>query len=266
MLNMNFRSKILFQPSFHDNLEVVLTAEHISLELIPQLISVVHLESKEKLSVQEFKKLKEYRNQNIRSEKRRWKETHDLTSKESNIIFTLIKDLVINKEVDDRIILDGIRVDCEFNNDLISEDFNFHSPDSSMRSYELANQIIDLCFQKFESSKALEAIELVERYFEFHSPWKIVSTDPFTCRFYGRLSIHDQEELNQFIESIENQDRILIDLSNFEGMGTILYDSFRKLNSNIPNINWLVQEENDWVIQQLLEIGIDQNEIIKKRA
>ena len=266
MFNMNFHSKILFQPSFDENLEVVLTGEYITLELIPQLISVVHLESKEKLSAQEFKELKEYRNQNIRSEKRRWKETHDLTSKESNIILPLIKDLVINKEVDDRIILDGIRVDCEFNNDLISEDFNFHSPDSSMRSYEFANQIIDLCFQKFESSKALEAIELVERYFGFHFPWKIVNTDPFTCRFYGRLSIHDQEELNQFIESIANQDRILIDLSNFEGMGTILYDSFRKLNSNIPNINWLVQEENDWVIQQLLEIGIDQNEIIKKRA
>lgn len=261
---MNFRSKILFQPSFHDNLEVVLTGKSISLELIPRQISITHLESKEKLSVQEYKQLKEYRNQNTKSEKRRWKEIHDLNSKETNNILPLIKDLALNKEVDDRIILDGIRVDCEFNNELISKNFNFHSPDSSIKSYELANQIIDLCFQKFKSSRAIKKIELVESYFGFYTPWKIVNTNPFTCKIHGRLSIHDQEALNQFIESILNQDKILMDLTNFEGMGSILYDSFRKLNTNIPSIKWLIREENNSLIKQLLEIGINQDEIIKK--
>ena len=69
---MKFSSTILFQPSFHENLEVTLTNDTISLELIPNLLPISHLESKEKLTVQEYKQLKDYRIKNEKSEKRRW--------------------------------------------------------------------------------------------------------------------------------------------------------------------------------------------------
>lgn len=261
---MNFISKIIFQPSFHENLEVVLTERSISLEFVPSLVSIEHLESKEKLTVQEYKQLKEYRIQNKQSEEKRWKEVFDMDFEESSDILSLLKDLANNREVDDRMILDGIIVDCSFSNESFSNEFRFHSPESSMRSYDLANQVVDLCFEKFQSEKAIRAIERVERYFGFHPPWKITSESPLTYRIYGRLSAYDQEAIDTFFESLPKGQKVFMDFRNFEGMGTILYDSFRKLNSSVAEIEWLVEKENDWVIKQLLEIGIEEHAITKK--
>jgi len=260
---MNFRSKILFQPSFHENLEVILTNDTISLELIPSLLPISHLESMEKLTVQAYKQLKEYRIKNEESEKRRWKETSNLTLEEVNSIFSLIEDIAYNKEIDDRIIVDGIIVDCQLETELMSTSFRFHSPEKSMRSYELTKQIIELCFAKFDAQRVIDAVEQIESYFGFHLPWKITNASPFTCRIYGSLSVYEKEAIEVFFKTIPTNEKLLIDLLNFEGMGTILYDCFRKLKSNSADIDWLVKKENNWVIRQLLEIGIDENKIIK---
>ena len=260
---MNFNSKIVFQPSFHENLEVTLTNDSISLELIPRLLPISHLESKEKLNVQEYKQLKEYRIKNEEFEKRRWKVNTSVTLEELKSIFSLLVDIANNKEVDNRAVLDGIIVNCQLVTESISTNFRFHSPERSMRSYELAKQIIELCFSKFGSQKVIDAVEQIESYFGFQSPWKITNTSPFTCRIYGRLSVYEKEGIETFFETIPMNQKLFIDLLNFEGMGTILYDCFRKLDSNYTDIDWLVKKENEWVINQLLEIGIDENRIIK---
>lgn len=261
---MKFRSKILFQPSFHESLELVLTNETISLEIIPRKIATDFLESKAKLSVQEYKQLKEYKLLNEQSEKRRWKESSSIDSKELTSIKSILMELVNQQEQDDRMILDGIIVNCEVETSANTSFFSFHSPDESMKSYKLSEKLFELCFKKIKSEKAIEALEKVEGYFGFYPSWKITNTNPFTCRIHGSLSIHDQKQLEHFFESFGTKREILMDFRNFEGMGTILYDSFRKLNSQVLNLTWMIKKENDWVKKQLIEIGISENDIIEK--
>lgn len=261
---MKFSSKILFQPSFHESLELVLTNNVVSLEILPRKIATDYLESKAKLSVQEYKQLKEYKFLNQQSEKRRWKESSAIDLEEITSIKTILLELQLQQEPDDRIILDGIIVDCEVETDTNISSFSFHSPDESMKSYKLSEKLIELCFKKFKSEKAIEAIEKVEGYFGFYPSWKITNTDPFTCRIYGMLGIHAQKQLEHFFDSLGSKQEILMDFLNFEGMGTILYDNFRKLNSQVPKLTWMIKKENDWVKKQLIEIGISENDIIEK--
>lgn len=227
---MNFHSRMLFQPSFHNDLEVTLTNQTISIECIP--------------------------------EKSKWKESSYLKTEELNEIQSLLLDLATNKEVDNRLILDGIMVECEVDFGSGLKRFRFHSPEQSMRSHQLAEQLIRLCFEKFQSTKAIEILEQIEGYFSFSEHWKIIQSDPFTCKIHGSLCVYDQEGIAQFFESIKPQHNILVDLTNFEGMGTVLYDTFKQFNSEV-SAKWMVKQDNERVINQLTEIGILKDQIIE---
>lgn len=261
---MEFYSKIIFQPSFDDNLEVVLTNHSITLVNQPHLISTEDLESKEKLSVIEYKHLKEYRSLNEKSALNQWNISCDLASEDYKDILILLIDLAKNSEIDNRFTLDGIIVECEINTESIARKFRFHSPESSMRSYKLANSIIDLCFKKYKSEKVTRSIENVEKYFGFNLPWKITNTLPLTLRIYGSLSSDYMDLLESFFMSVSHSDKLIVDLVNFQGMGTILYDTFRKLNSNIDDIQWVVKEDNVRVMGHLNDLGINKQNIVKE--
>lgn len=260
--NMKFYSKIIFQPSFDDNLEVVLTNHSITLVNQPHLISIEDLEAKEKLSVIEYKRLKEYRSLNEKSALNQWSESCDLVTEDYIDILNLLIDLAKNSEIDNCFTLDGIIVECEINTESIARKFRFHSPESSMRSYKLANSIIDLCFKKFKFEKAIRSIENIDKYFGFNLPWKITNTLPLTLRIYGSLSSDYLDLLESFFRSISHSDKLIVDLLNFQGMGTILYDAFRKLISNIDVIQWVVKEDNVRVIGHLNDLGINKQDIV----
>jgi predicted aldo/keto reductase-like oxidoreductase len=73
-------------------------------------------------------------------------------------------------------------------------------------------------------------------------PVKVYDGLPLMVRFYGSLTTHQREELIPFIEKLSQYDSILIDMMNFQGMGTLLYECFKPLNK-VKNLNFVANEE-----------------------
>ena len=105
-------------------------------------------------------------------------------------------------------------------------------------------------------------IEQLEQYFDFGFPIKQISDNPLKYRIYGALSVDDEttKKLDDFISSVPTDEPLVIDMSNFQSMGTLFYPNFQRLLGRNNQIKWLA---NEGAYQQLVEIGIKESDIEK---
>jgi len=89
-------------------------------------------------------------------------------------------------------------------------------------------------------------------------PARIFGGNPFRVRFYGMLSSGDDKDLKKLIDGLPTDKPLVIDMSNFQGMGTILYPRFLELIRRNPDITWISSREAK---RQLLEIGVPEEKI-----
>jgi hypothetical protein len=68
-------------------------------------------------------------------------------------------------------------------------------------------------------------------------------------RFYALYASH----FDQIVDSLPANAPLLIDMTNFNGMGTLLYPSFRRLLSRTPVVKWKVSSS---AARQLHEVGV----------
>lgn len=255
--------KILFQPSFHNEVEVVIKSETISVEVFPRLISTEELENKRTRSVQDYLKLKEYKKLNKEAEKKRGQAVCKIETKDFKELWDAFYDLAYNKEKPEYFVLDGVIGKGEVIMDADVKPFEFHSPNPQMRSYQAIYHLMILCFKCFKDSEVMEALELVETYFGFFPNWKIVEENPLTCRIYGSLSSDVSEELNQFLNGLPRVDYMVFNLTNFDGMGTFLYDTFKGFISRQNKVEWKVNTNNKRVLNHLKEMGVLEENMLR---
>jgi hypothetical protein len=72
-------------------------------------------------------------------------------------------------------------------------------------------------------------LEQFSTYFSFGLPARVLPGPPLTLRLYGSLSIDHDEDLGRLIGSLPADGPITIDMTNFGGMGTLLYSTFQPL-------------------------------------
>jgi hypothetical protein len=150
---------------------------------------------------------------------------------------------------------DGITVYNAISQDSTEHKFKFWSPrkDRSPQEHKLVEAVLGLSRRKFTAPKEQEYFESLEQYFEFGLPCKITSTHPFEVRIYGSLSSDAEQELTKFIHQLPSDRPILIDMTNFEGMGTMFYPLFRSLLTRNNRVVWVASK---WSKKQLVEMEI----------
>lgn len=150
---------------------------------------------------------------------------------------------------------DGITVDNTVVQDSATNKFSFWSPrkDSAPQEHQLVEAVLGLAQRKFTTQKEQEYFESLEQYFDFGLPCRITSTDPFEVRMYGSLSSDEDAALTNFIHQLPSDRLILIDVSNFQGMGTMFYPLFKSLLARNPRIVWVAPRGSR---EQLQELGI----------
>ena len=138
--------------------------------------------------------------------------------------------------VNERMILDGIsgRI-SKYANNQVYEVLRFRSPDR--KNYKLDYEAIDAFFLAIEETAASnqnlnEYLENLKGYFDYGLPIKQVNKSPLEFRIWGSLTVNEEKELYEFLDSLPKKEPIIFDMTNFPGMGTIFYDRFRKLNNN----------------------------------
>jgi len=150
---------------------------------------------------------------------------------------------------------DGVTVKGRLKRNLKFKCFEFWSPEEETENDSLIILLFNLMNENFKNIETIVYIEQLEQYFNFGLGLKRLSEDPPIYVLYGDISISEEEELIQFLNSLPVDSEAFIDMSNFNGMATILYPEFKKACENKRKIFWINCTEKAY--EQLTEIGID---------
>jgi len=159
---------------------------------------------------------------------------------------------------------DGIDVDGVFNQDDVSHKFAFWSPDKGTENARFMELILSLAENVFTSTQTVNYLEALEQYFPHHLGVKKLSDySPLTYKLYGDISSADQDDLDAFLKNLPLHTKVIIDMSNFSGMGTMFYGWFEEYCANKKNIYWL--NPTDRGLIDLYKIGIPNRYVISKK-
>jgi hypothetical protein len=152
--------------------------------------------------------------------------------------------------------LDGIQVRGNFKEAASPQvNFSFWSPDKTRQPRDFA--IVDSFFSLLESTTPSclgnAYLEQLAIYFSFGTPLRRIVGPPLTLRIYGSLTIDHLHDFDQIVDSLPTNVPVSIDMTNFNGMGTLLYPSFRRLLSRTPAVKWKVSPS---AARQLQEVGV----------
>jgi len=144
--------------------------------------------------------------------------------------------------------------------------FKSENPNKSIPHEPRDYDITVAVFRVVDSLGSLKPTDSLVKYIEQVSiygderpfPARIIGGNPFRVRFYGILSSGDDKDLKKLIDGLPTDKPLVIDMSNFQGMGTILYPRFRELIRRNPDITWISSREAK---RQLLEIGVPERRI-----
>lgn len=183
----------------------------------------------------------------------------ELTESDFKYFFNTLDTISLMKmKSDSSIGLDGIDVNNTCYKDSIKNTFYFWSPNKGSKEHKIVEAVVGLSRQKFTAMIYQEYFESLEQYFDFGLPCKKINDSPHEVRIYGILSLNEEKELNKFINELPANRPILIDMTNFEGMGTMYYPLFKSLIDRNPKIVWVTRNK-----QQLMEIGVDTTKIFE---
>lgn len=179
-----------------------------------------------------------------------------LSSADLTLFFSKLDSIpVLKMRTKEQLGTDGITVYNTISRDSVQNKFQFWSPrkDSAPQEHKLVEAVLGLARRKFTTQQEQEYFESLEQYFDFGLPCKVTSTNPFEVRMYGGLSSDEEQELTRFVQQLPSDRPVLIDMTNFEGMGTMFYPLFRRLLARNPRIVWVASKRS---LAQLQELGV----------
>ena len=179
--------------------------------------------------------------------------THEASK---NFCEALLRLVPMPQKQDMRGVLDGIYIEGSFSAAGGTPDkFSFQSP--TIRETPRDFGIVDAVFTAFEnatvSCELNDYLERLTQYFHFGLPVKVITTEPLTLRWYGNFSISDYMDIQTLLAKLSKSQSIRIDVTNFQGMGTMYYPDFGDLVRKVPDISWTASENS---ARMLAEIGV----------
>lgn len=258
--NVNtYELKIDFDPAFINSSQVVIQSNgnsaFLNIKIFDGPKEHILKENNKLLKRQQLKTLEEF----LQTYQFRIKGNIDTIGegKELNIKGDSIKYYTISAG------LDGITVKGTQTRSEGVKSFAFWSPKKGTANAELISILNKVLAETFIEEDIASYLENLEQYFPHKLGLKKISTTPLTYKLYGSISDNEAEELYGFLENLPAKEKVIIDLSNFGGMGTMFYGDFEEYCVGKKNIYWL--KPSPRVLAQLHEIGIKNKYIISKR-
>ena len=118
--------------------------------------------------------------------------------------------------------------------------------------YRFLDAIFNLLNKKLP--KLENYIENVQDYLSYGLGIKIKSENPIVIKMYGGYSIDDATKLQSFFDSLPRNKPVIMDMSNFGGMGTILHDYFAVCDGTHEKMIWVTPGK---LKEYFTEVGID---------
>lgn len=180
-----------------------------------------------------------------------------LSASDFNFFFRKLGSISLMKMKSNRsMALDGIGVHNTYLQDNRKNQFYFSSPIKGSKEHQIVEAVIGLSQFDLTDTKSQEYLESLEQYFDFGLPCKKISDKPYEVRIYGSLSSNEEQELNNFIQAIPSDRPVIIDMTNFQSMGTMFYPLFRRLIKRNKQLIWATKNAT-----LLIELGVDTSQI-----
>ncbi|WP_295674724.1 hypothetical protein [uncultured Mucilaginibacter sp.] len=158
---------------------------------------------------------------------------------------------------------DGIDVSGYFNQNAITHKFAFWSPRKGTENAKLMVILFDLLDSTFTEQKMINYVEQLEQYFPHQLGLKKLSDQPLIYKLFGSISSDEADEFYDFLDKLPSHQKVIIDMSNFSGMGTMFYDAFDEFHINRKNVYWL--NPTSQALINLNKLGIQNRKIIKNK-
>lgn len=126
------------------------------------------------------------------------------------------------------------------------------SPESGEARHTYVTALYGLAVAALADELAQATLERLHGYLDLGLPLREDPGPPRRVRIFGRLSSSHEKALAQRFDAIAADVPLLVDMRNFEGMGTLLYPLFRRVDRR-ERIAWLCSRAAE---RQLAEAGI----------
>jgi hypothetical protein len=122
--------------------------------------------------------------------------------------------------------LDGMTVKAAYRRGDTLESFEAWSPGPASSSGKFVHLLYDLAWDRLTERICIERLEQLHGYLNLGLPARFIDGDVRCLRIFGSLSSYDRKELKSLLDSLRNDEPLVLDMTNFEGMGTVLYPIF----------------------------------------
>lgn len=173
-------------------------------------------------------------------------------------IILLTEEIIQNPHNDNRLILDGVMLTCaiaESDNSEIKKEHTFKCPEDNTNELKLVWFYFELANELIKDAHFTNYFELIEGYFYSKLHCKEFEGQPYRFRMYGGWTISEKEALTEILLRLSQKPELLIDMTNFRGMGTALYACFQPLFC-MKNVRFVV---NEGAYKQVKEMGFKGN-------
>ncbi len=154
--------------------------------------------------------------------------------------------------------LDGMPVESAYCTTEAVHSFAAWSPSADSQQGRFAITLYKSAWEAFSDSKSIERLEQLHGYLHLGLPYRFLNESPRRLRLFGRLSSQDECQLRELFASVPDGESLIVDMRNFDGMGTLLYPLFVEFAKRGNRQAWVGPPQAP---SYLAEVGIPESAI-----
>jgi hypothetical protein len=135
------------------------------------------------------------------------------------------------------------------------------APAPQSRIGRFVRPIYDLAWDVVKEPVGIERLEQLHAYLRIGLPARVIEGRVKCLRIFGVLAIREQKALRALFSSLPAEEPLVVDLTNLDRMGTLLYPEFVAFASGRPLLAWAVSRH---ARRQLEDMHLDQPQIFDR--
>lgn len=156
--------------------------------------------------------------------------------------------------------LDGMFTQCSWRRGEASVSFEAWSPAPDSRHGTFIRRIYDLAWELAQERASVERLEQIHGYLHIGLPVRQIVGKVRCLRIFGRLSSRDEDQLRSHFASLPREEPVVVDMTNFDGMGTFLYPAFVEFASG-RRVAWALSST---ARRQVESMGLNEPELFDR--
>jgi hypothetical protein len=138
--------------------------------------------------------------------------------------------------------VDGMSARASWRQGKVTSSFEAWSPSPDSRHGKFIRRIYDLGWQVVRERVSIERLEQLHADLRLGLPARLIEGKVRCLRIFGSLSSSDEDDLRSFFAALPSGEPMVMDMTNFDSMGALLYPAFLEFASERRSLAWAVSE------------------------